>query len=115
MSENVAERRATPREPVVENRVCVEWWAGNGIRRTEGRMLNISSGGALIVTDDPPPLGQPVWFHVEAPARTDDVGAQVVRHSTANEVGLAFSQPCPYDLYLTAVIGVNPCGVLAAH
>lgn len=115
MIASVADRRASARETVVANRVCVEWWAGNGIRCAEGQMLNISAGGALVAADDPPPVGQAVWFHVETPARTDEVSAQVVRRGPANEIGLAFARPCPYDLYLAAVLGVNPCGMLADY
>ena len=109
----LSDRRAAVREPAVANRVEVEWWAGDSIRRTKGRMLNISQGGALIVTDVAPPLGQSVWLHVEAPARTDEIGARVVRVNGEHEIGLSFSNPCPYDLYLAATLGINPCGMFA--
>ncbi|MDR3638435.1 MAG: PilZ domain-containing protein [Isosphaeraceae bacterium] len=115
MHEDVADRRAAVREAVVANRVCVEWWADDHICRTDGRMLDISQGGTLVAADVVPPLGQPVWFHVETPARTDEVGARVVRHGKTNEIGLSFAHPCPYDLYLTATLGINPCGMLVTH
>jgi hypothetical protein len=115
MAETTVDRRAAARESVVPNRVCVEWWAGDSIRRTAGRMLDISRGGALVHTDVAPPLGQPVWLHVEAPARTDEVGARVVRLAGPNAVGLSFANPCPYDLYLAATVGINPCAALVAH
>ena len=115
MSAQVVDRRASVREPAVANRVCVEWWVGDQIYSTTGRMLNISEGGALVVADVTPPLGQSVWLHVEAPAVTDEVGARVARLGQRNEVGLSFATPCPYDLYLAATLGINPCGVLVEH
>lgn len=112
MTGTAEDRRATPRETAVVNRVCLEWWAGDQMRRANGRLLNISERGALLVLDSRPPVGQPVWFHVETPARTDDIAARVVRVDGSGEIGLSFSSPCPYDLYLTATLGVNPCGML---
>lgn len=112
MTSRTEDRRATRRETVVANRVCIEWWSGDQMRRTVGRMLNISEGGALVIADPRPPLGQSVWFRVETPARTDEIGARVVRVGESDEIGLSFPRPCPYDLYLVATLGINPCEVL---
>jgi hypothetical protein len=101
-------RRASHREPVVANQSCVEWLDGGEIRGSVARLVNISRGGALLVTEVPPPWGMTLWVRMIEPTGTDEVKATVVRHGESHEVGLSFPGSCPFDLHLAATLGINP-------
>jgi hypothetical protein len=99
--------RASVRHQGVVNRARIEWWEGGEIRGSVARLVDLSAGGALLIAEDPPPLRQTVWCCLEAPASTDWIKANVVRHGQAREVGLSFSDSCPTDFTLAATLGLD--------
>jgi hypothetical protein len=108
MDDFTPNRRASAREPAVANQSCVEWLDGGEMHGSVARLVNISRGGALLVTEVPPPWGMTHWVRMIEPTGTDEVKATVVRHGKANEGGLSFPGSCPFDLHLAATLGINP-------
>ncbi len=71
-------------------------------------MVNISRGGALLLTRNPPDCHAPVWIRIESPVKTDWAEATTVRHGRNNEeVGVQFPHGCPDDLLLAGTIGID--------
>jgi PilZ domain len=101
------ERRDSPRCSVVENQSRLEFAVPEGRRRVEAKMVNISRGGALLVTGNPPACDAPVWLRLESPVKTDWAEATTVRHGRNEEVGVRFPQGCPDDLLLAGTIGID--------
>jgi hypothetical protein len=78
----------------------------------EGELLNISGGGAALITEADPPSDKPLWLGLENEAvpimpveaklvviSLDLSGSKVVR--------LSFVEPCPMELFELAVHGSN--------
>ncbi len=101
------ERRDSPRCSVVENQSRLEFAVPEGRRRVEAKMVNISRGGALLVTGNPPACQAAVWIRIESPVKTDWAEAMTVRHGRNEEVGVQFPQGCPDDLLLAGTIGID--------
>jgi len=101
------ERRASPRCDAVKNQSRLEFAVPNGSRRIEVRLVNISRDGALIVTENPPPDGAPMWLRIESPVKTDWVDAMYVRLGQNREIALQFPRGCPDDLLLAGAIGID--------
>ena len=70
-------------------------------------MMNISRGGALLVTETPPACHTPVWLRIESPVKTDWAEATTVRYGRNAEVGVQFPRGCPDDLLLAGTIGID--------
>jgi len=104
---NPAERRVAPRCEAVKNQSRLEFPVPDGSGRIEVRLVNISRDGALIVTENPPPDGAPMWLRIESPVRTDWVEAIIVRVGQNREIGLRFPRGCPDDLLLAGAIGID--------
>jgi hypothetical protein len=102
------ERRASGRHAVVPNLVRLEWWERGESRSSPGRLIDISREGALLQADEPPPVGQVVWCHLEEPTRTDWVKMRVVRSGVDRLAGVLFPDPCPDDFYLAATAEAVP-------
>ena len=73
------ERRDSPRCDAVENQSRLEFAVSEGRRRVEARLVNISRGGALLVSENRPPHEAPVWMRIESPVKTDWAEAMTVR------------------------------------
>ncbi len=101
------ERRDSPRCKVVENQSRLEFAVPEGRRRVEARMVNISRGGALLLTGTPPAPHAPVWIRLETPVKTDWAEATTVRLGRNEEVGVQFPKGCPDDLLLAGTIGID--------
>jgi hypothetical protein len=93
------ERRRTARHRAGENRARLEWAEGGEFRHAEGRLIDLSQGGARVVADVPPLVGRPVWFRLEEPVETGWISAQVIRVSQSLDAGLKFSSYCPDNLF----------------
>jgi hypothetical protein len=105
---NSRERRDSPRCNVVENQSRLEFAVPDGRHRVEARMVNISRGGALLVTRNPPACHVPVWIRIESPVKTDWAEAMTVRLGRNDEeVGVQFPRGCPDDLLLAGTIGID--------
>ena len=70
-------------------------------------MVNISREGALVVAQEPPALHETTWVRMESPAKTDWIAAVPVRLGDSDEVGIRFVDPCPDDLLLAAMLGID--------
>jgi PilZ domain len=101
------ERRDSPRCSVVENQSRLEFAVPEGRRRVYARLVNISRGGALLVTGTPPECQAPVWIRIESPVKTDWAEATTVRHGRNEEIGVKFPGGCPDDLLLAGTIGID--------
>jgi hypothetical protein len=102
-----SDRRKSARQGARTNRACLEWSEGGEIRESAARLVDVGQGGALFLTESPPPLHQTVWCRLEGPAPTDWVPAKVVRHRGEHEVALAFADACRLDFTLAATLGLN--------
>jgi hypothetical protein len=101
------ERRTSPRCGVVKNRLSIEFTAPEGRRRIGATLVNISRGGALVVSDKPMVREAPLSLRIESPVRTDWVDATVIRFDPNREIGLHFTQGCPDDLLLAGTVGID--------
>ncbi len=102
------ERRAMPRHEAVQYQVWLGWWkAPQEFLAPKARLINISRGGALVFSDDPPPRRQAVWVGLGEFEPSDCVGALVLDVRTARRrecaVRLAFHAPCPHRFFEAAV------------
>jgi hypothetical protein len=70
----------------------LEWM---GHRSTRVILLNICSGGALILMEEKPVLDRPMWIRLEDPLKSDWLEAIPVRIGESHEVEVHFSDPCP--------------------
>ena len=78
-----------------------------GRRRVDARLVNISRGGALLVTENRPPHEAAVWMRIESPVKTDWAEAMTVRLGQDREVGIKFPRGCPDDLLLAGTVGID--------
>jgi hypothetical protein len=111
----VEERRRSPRFPAVVQRAWLGWWTSPGeFGSVAARLENISLGGAMVVTANPPATEQLVWLCLGIPDPTDCVQAKVLEVRPGPDgnfiVRLAFGAPCPQNLYQTAVYGFDRSG-----
>ena len=103
-----ADRRACPRFPVVENRARLDWGDSDGFQVVDARLVDISRGGAALETEQPLPVGDPVWFCLDPDGRALGVGARVLgcqRDWLEYRVRLRFDEPCPEPLLRLAIRG----------
>ncbi len=70
-------------------------------------MVNISRGGALLVTGNPPACHASVWLRIESPVKTDWAEAVTMRIPRHGEIVIRFPHGCPDDLLLAGTIGIN--------
>ena len=101
------ERRDSPRCSAVQNQSRLEFAVFEGRRRVEARLVNISRGGALLISDNRPPREAPVWMRIESPVKTDWAEAMTVRLGQNQEIGVQFPHGCPDDLLLAGTIGID--------
>jgi hypothetical protein len=104
------EHRFWQRYPARETRARLVWLDGDVENAFPGELLNISGGGAAVITDAMVPAGQPVWLTLEAgPAALTPVEARLVAVSIdASGLRIArlrFVEPCPMHLFELAVHG----------
>jgi hypothetical protein len=101
------ERRVSPRWVAVSTRASLEFGGDGSYWRTGVTLINISREGGLVSTEEIIPLGTPVRFRIESPAKTDWIGAIPIRLGGPLQVGIRFVQPCLDDLLLAAMLGVD--------
>ena len=96
-----SDRRSSPRHPTSPNEAYIGWWAGEEFHTVAGKLRDISSGGALILTREEPP-NKHVWIGLVKPIETRWCPVRVVRVRETSvglvEVGLAFEASCDSDL-----------------
>lgn len=93
------ERRESVRHPAIDPGVWVGWWDGDDFGVVEGRMTDLSRGGAQIWMDVRPPSREPIWFYKETGDVLATVRGYVVRSGVSREGGYAvrfrFATICP--------------------
>jgi hypothetical protein len=108
----VADRRQSPRSPVVESRAWLGWWATScRFTSVPACLVDISQGGAKLVLTGPPPAQPIVWLCLGTPGPTECVQAKVLAVVPTSPrdsiIRLAFGTPCPQNLYQVAVFGLS--------
>ncbi|WP_165246066.1 PilZ domain-containing protein [Paludisphaera soli] len=98
------ERRAEPRLPAVDGRTWLGWWASESEFATVGSLvLNLSRGGARILTPTPPAPGDEVWLKAAKAAPSDCAVGEVLEVSPTGDGGhfvrVRFDEHCPDDLF----------------
>jgi hypothetical protein len=104
------ERRSWQRYPTRETHATLFWYDQDVQRTIRGELLNISGGGAAVITEIAFPADKPLWFGLGNEAlpivpieaklvviSLDPSGSKVVR--------LSFVDPCPMELFELAVQG----------
>jgi hypothetical protein len=106
-----SERRGSPRHLAVEPDVWVGWWCRDNFEAVDGRMINLSRGGALVVVGHKPPKRQSVWVYKEVDSAVVCVRGEVVGYNPAPDgayaVRFRFAVPCP-TLLCQAVVCPQP-------
>jgi hypothetical protein len=101
------DRRVAPRLPAVANQTRLEWWEGDHGQQATASLVNLSATGALIRSPDRLPVQMLLWLRLESPARSQWIGARIVRREGQDHAGLAFVEPCPYDFLHAATLGID--------
>ncbi len=99
------EHRASPRETTVNNQTYVQLMEWKGMPITRGRLLNVSTGGALILVEREGRPDRALWIRLEKAPETGWIAADVARFDRPQEVAVKFRSPCPLEFYLAATIG----------
>jgi hypothetical protein len=104
------ERRLWQRYPAREKRARLTWIQGNQEKAVPCELLNISGGGAAVVSTVEPPSDKPIWFSLQnQPLGIDPVESMVqgtsLDPSGSKIVRLRFLDPCPMALFELAVYG----------
>jgi hypothetical protein len=107
-----SDRRGSFRHDAIEGEVWVGWWVRADFGAIDGRLLNISRGGALTILGHRPPKNEPVWIFKETEAALASVRAEVVGSTPAPDgayaVRLRFLAPCPTILCEAVVCSHSP-------
>ncbi len=97
------ERRACPRFVALEYRAWVAWWDDTEFQATACRLLDISKGGVLLESAEPPPQDRSIWFCLHPAHWAGRIEAMVVeateRAPGCHRVRVAFFEPCPKTLF----------------
>jgi hypothetical protein len=104
------EHRLWQRYPARETRASLRWYDQESERIFTGELMNISGGGAAVMTAAPLPSEQPVWLTLSVGSLAiTPVEARLVAVSIdASGLRIArlrFVEPCPMDLFELAVHG----------
>jgi hypothetical protein len=89
------ERRASVRHETVSNGTSVQIMDWTGHRTRRARLVNFSTSGALILTDQLPTLHQSLRVRIELAQEIGWFSAIPVRLGRSNEVGIKFVRPFP--------------------
>jgi hypothetical protein len=105
---HLQERRLWKRDPVRETRAVLTWTHEGREKMVQAELLNISGGGAAVLSPIEPPFDRSIWFGLE----TEDPGIEPVESqvcgilldpSVSRVVRLLFLDPCPMALFELAV------------
>jgi hypothetical protein len=107
MSTPSPDRRRSARHVARMNLASLWWSEGGEIRESAARLVDVGQGGALFLTNSPPPLFKTIWCRLDEPAPTDWVTARVIRHGGEHEIGVEFTDACRFDFTMAATLGLN--------
>jgi PilZ domain len=112
-SETTIERRQCARLQTLNNEIVLQWQESTGAYSSDGKLLNISDRGALVVLNTPVPSTGSVFIRMKTPVKTDWITAWVVRRGTNNELGMEFPDTCQWDFKLAALMGIDFNGLFS--
>lgn len=101
------ERRTSPRHTTVNHQTSVQLMDWTGRRITRASLVDISTDGALILTDQTPGLNRPVRVRFDNAMELGWMVAIPVRLGRSKEVGIRFTHPCPLDFLWAARRGTD--------
>jgi hypothetical protein len=104
----VIDRRASTRHITAAYETYVQIMDWTGTRITRARLRNVSTGGALIVTDSVVATSQKLRLRFEIAPETSWIDAEVVHFGRRQEAGIRFSSPRPPEFVLVATRRNNP-------
>jgi hypothetical protein len=105
------EHRVWQRYPARETRGKLVWEDREGERAAPAELMNISGGGAAVVTDAVVPEGRPIWLSLAAEEYEEmtpvecELVAMSMDASGLRMARLRFVEPCPMELFETVVHG----------
>jgi hypothetical protein len=103
------DRRAAVRYPATVGRCWLGWRAGRDFPRLASWIIDLSSCGCLLASDDEPPPDAPVYLRLDGPFLPHWYPARVqaTRRSTLGirAIHLGFPDACPYELFMGVVHG----------
>jgi hypothetical protein len=102
------DQRASSREITVNDQTYVQLMGPKGMSITRGRLLNISTGGALIHVDRAGEPYSPNWIRLERAPETGWIAADLARFNRPQEVAIKFRSPCPLEFFLAATLRGDP-------
>jgi hypothetical protein len=101
------DRRVSFRYPTARNTMRLAWWVGEELHETVGWIINLSTTGALLRLESPPPLDSIASFRMEWPTPSIWYQGRVMRLDDGERVGFHFDGGCPYDLFRSVVDGLQ--------
>ena len=94
-----ADRRQDHRHPALAQEVWVGWWTGEDFGAVNGRLLNISRGGAQVLIGCRPPKKKSVWIYKDIGSTLASVRGDAIGYTPAPggsySVRFRFVAPCP--------------------
>lgn len=106
------DRRASRRHVAVRPEVWVGWWSGESFGTIEGKLLNISRGGALIVLGEWPPKRAPMYLYKDVGDSIACVRGEVISVVPAPRgmyaARVRFAAPCPTPICEASVCEAKP-------
>jgi hypothetical protein len=102
------ERRVSVRHETVNNRMSVQLLEWTEPRFREARLVNFSSTGALLLTDQVPKLHRPLRVRLKNAKEIGWHSAVPVRLGRSNEVGLKFARPVPLEFFSNSMAARHP-------
>jgi hypothetical protein len=89
------EHRVSPRETTVNDQTYVQLMEWEGMPIIRGRLLNVSTGGALILVEGVGGPYRPPWVRLERAPEIGWVAADIARFDGPQEVAIRFHSLCP--------------------
>jgi hypothetical protein len=99
------DRRASRRYETCGGSISLQWWTGGVAHEAAACLLNIGDGGASLMIDDPPPLGQSVRIRLERTGRTDWIDGRVIRRCGLHQIAVEFGGVCPKSFFAPTTRG----------
>lgn len=105
------ERRLHPRLPAVDYRIWVGGWASaRDFVTIAARVVNLSRGGTLVLTNVPFFVGDDVWLRLGSPTFDGCIRAEVLDTTETSEgehlLRLRFHEQCPDAFYEVVTLGL---------
>jgi len=102
------DRRASTRHAPATDATYVEIMDWNGTRITGARLLDVSTGGALISTYRLVATSPKLRVRLESAPETGWIDAEVVHFGRPQGVGIRFGSPCRPEFVRAATCGIDP-------